>query len=124
MTLKRKQFGNHAEDVAVRFLERRGYKILHRNFRLRFGEIDIIAQDKDTLCFVEVKARTTDDLGGPLESITYFKQRKLSKLALAYLRREYKSLEVQARFDVVAIALDEQGRETVEIIKNAFEVCA
>ena len=124
MTLKRKQFGNHAEDVAVLFLERQGYKILHRNFRLRFGEIDIIAYDKDTLCFVEVKARTTDELGGPLESITYFKQRKLSKLALAYLRREYKSLEVQARFDVVAIALDEQGRETVEIIKNAFEVCA
>ena len=124
MTLQRKQFGNHAEDVAVEFLERQGYKILHRNFRLRFGEIDIIAQDKDTLCFVEVKARTTDDRGGPLEPITYFKQRKLSKLALAYLRREYKSLEVQARFDVVAIALDEQGRETVEIIKNAFEVCA
>ncbi len=122
MTLKRKQFGNQAEDLAVRFLERQGYRILQRNFRLRFGEIDIIAQDQDTLCFVEVKARTTDELGSPWESITYFKQRKLSKLALAYLRGQYKSLDVRCRFDVVAVSSHEEGRETVEVIKNAFEV--
>ena len=90
MTYERKKLGTHGEDLAVEFLKRRGYRILHRNFKLKFGEIDIVAQEGDTVCFIEVKTKTTDQMGTPFEAITSFKQRKLSKLALAYLKNQYK----------------------------------
>ncbi len=123
MTYERKKLGSHGEDLAVEFLKRRGYRILHRNFKLKFGEIDIVAQEGDTVCFIEVRTKTTDCVGTPFESITLFKQRKLSKLALAYLKNQYKSVEVRARFDVVAVVSEVGKEETVEIIQNAFDLC-
>ena len=122
MTQERKNLGSHGENLAAEFLKRRGYRILQRNFRLKFGEIDIVAQEGDTICFVEVRTKTTEEMGTPFESITSFKQRKLSKLALAYLKNQYKSVEVRARFDVVAVVAQEGKEEKVELIKNAFEV--
>ena len=122
MTHERKNLGSHGEDLAVEFLKRQGYRILHRNFKLKFGEIDIVAQEGDTVCFVEVRTKTGDDMGTPFESVTPAKQRKLSKLALAYLKNQYKSIEVRARFDVVAVVSQDGREEKVEVIKNAFEV--
>lgn len=122
MTQERKRLGFHGEDLAVKFLKRHGYRILHRNFKLKFGEIDIIAQEGDTVCFIEVRTKTTDERGTPFESITPFKQRKLSKLALAYLKGQYKSVDVRARFDVMAVVSKDGKEEKVEIIQNAFEL--
>ena len=122
MTQERKRLGSHGEDLAVEFLKRQGYQILQRNFKLKFGEIDIIAQEGDTICFIEVRTKTGNEMGTPFESITPSKQRKLSKLALAYLKNQYKSVEVRARFDVVAVVAENGKEEKIEIIKNAFEV--
>ena len=122
MTYERKKLGSHGEDLAVEFLKRRGYRILHRNFKLKFGEIDIVAQEGDTVCFIEVRTKTTDQMGTPFESITPFKQRKLSKLALAYLKNQYKSVEVRARFDVVAVVSQDGKEEKIEIVQNAFDL--
>lgn len=115
--------GKSAEDRAADFLKRRGYRIIQRNVRLKFGEIDCVAREGDTLCFIEVKARTSDDFGSALESINSFKQRKLSKLALAYLKKYYHSVDIKSRFDVVAVTPNEQGDDEIEVIKNAFDFC-
>jgi len=115
------QFGRRGEDAAVSFLEKHGYKILERNFRNRLGEIDIIARDGRTICFIEVKARSTRDRGSPLEAITPLKQHKLSQMALFYLKQ--KSLtNAPARFDVISIQLDPQGHQAVSLLKNAFDL--
>ena len=123
MTNEKIILGKSAEDLAADFLKRQGYRIVERNVRLGFGEIDLVAWDADTLCFVEVRARTTIELGHPLESVTYRKQRKLSKLALAYLKKRYQDIDRKARFDVVGIVPNEQGGTSVEVVKNAFDFC-
>lgn len=120
MTFQRRHLGISGEDLAVEYLQQNGYKILERNFRSRLGEIDIVARDKDTLCFVEVKTRTSIEQGHPFESVSFFKQRKLARMALSYLK--YKNfLDSPARFDVIAILFDEKGGKKIELIQNAFE---
>jgi putative endonuclease len=84
------------------------------------GEMDIIAREKDTLAFIEVKTRTTTEFGPPQLAVTSSKQRQLSKVALNYLK-EKKLEDVKARFDVVAILLVQKGEE-IELIKDAFEL--
>src|SRR6266446_2987638 len=79
--------GARGEKLACRFLRRNGYKILYRNFRGRSGgEIDIVCRDHDTLVFVEVKTRTREDFGRPLEAVGRDKQRRISRGGLAWLR--------------------------------------
>lgn len=112
--------GRRGEEEAVKFLSRKGYKILERNYRCTLGEVDIIARDGDILVFAEVKSRRSDAYGDPLESITLEKKRRISLVALHYI--QHKKLHgVPARFDVVAIRM---GNETVELdlIKDAFEL--
>ncbi len=123
MTKERIVLGKNAEDLAVDFLKRQGYRIIERNFRSRFGEIDAIAQDGDTLCFVEVKSRTTTEQGTPSEAVTFFKQRRLSKLALVYLKKRCGTLERKARFDVVSVLFEDHEKPVIEVMKNAFELC-
>src|SRR3989344_5394776 len=77
-------FGNYGEDLAIKYLKNLGYKILERNFRIRGGEIDIVAKDGDYLVFVEVKARWSHEYGLPVESITPWKIKALLKTALFY----------------------------------------
>ncbi|MCK4881465.1 MAG: YraN family protein, partial [Candidatus Omnitrophica bacterium] len=101
MTTQRTQLGQAGEDAAVAFLEREGYQILRRNFRNKFGEIDIIAKDRDTVCFVEVKTRTSEAYGSPFESVTKSKQRKIIYVALSYLNAQGRE-EANVRFDVVS----------------------
>jgi len=117
---KNLDFGKAAEIAAVKFLEARGYKILRRNYKTKFSEIDIIAKDKNVLCFVEVKARHSDKFGQPSEAISQNKQRQISKAAICYLK-ETNALGRPARFDVVTL-LYARDLPAVDLIKNAFEL--
>ncbi len=96
------ELGKWGEDRAARFLISRGMKVLERNVELPPGEIDLVARDRDTLVFVEVKTRTEADFGGPLMAITPAKRRKLVTLAKSYLARRRVG-EVPCRFDVVGV---------------------
>ena len=120
MLNKRQQFGKESESLAVRYLKKNGYKILEQNYRNKLGEIDIIAKEKGTLVFVEVKARKTHVFGNPKWAVTPTKQRKISMVALYYLKAT-KQIHVKARFDVVALISAEDNPQ-IEIIKNAFEL--
>jgi len=112
--------GARGESLAVKALKEKGYRILEKNYRCKLGEIDIIAKDDGVLAFVEVKARRTDRFGDPKLAVTPRKQRKISMVALEYLKKTGQIGE-RARFDVVAIRLW-PGRPNIEIIKNAFEL--
>jgi putative endonuclease len=120
MLNKRQQFGKESESLAVRYLKKNGYKILEQNYRNKLGEIDIIAKEKGTLVFVEVKARKTHVFGNPKWAVTPKKQRKISMVALYYLKAT-KQIHVKARFDVIALSLAKDNPQ-IEIIKNAFEL--
>lgn len=109
--------GKRGEEQAVQFLRRRGYKILERNYRLKeFGEIDIIAREKDTICFMEVKTRTTASFGEPYEAVNKNKQFKLSMLALAYLKAK-NLMQKSARLDIISIS-----NEGIQLFENAFSL--
>lgn len=117
----KQKFGKFGEDLAVRFLKKQGYRILQQNFRCRFGEIDIIAKDRDVLVFIEVKSRRTDAFGHPKTAVTRAKQEKISKTALHYLQL-HPETDCRARFDVVTVNAASAGKPDVEIIKNAFDL--
>lgn len=110
--------GLQGEKLAGSYLRKQGYRILEQNYRCRFGEIDLIAWDGNTMVFIEVKTRTTTDYGLPQEAVNREKQRRLSRLATYYLM-SHNLTEVDCRFDVVAIILSENGNK-VEVIKDAF----
>ena len=112
--------GIKAEEKAEAFLKNNGYKILERNYKTKLGEIDIIAKDKESLCFVEVKCRSSNRFGSGFEAVSGLKQRQISKTALGYLK-ENNLLDKKARFDVVS--LDYSGSPgKIELIKDAFEL--
>ena len=121
MTQERLSLGKKGEELAISQLKALKYKILERNFKCPLGEIDIIARDKNTLVFVEVKTRATRDFGGPAAAVDGRKQRQLSKVALTYLNQK-KLSGVPARFDVVAVELIPPFPQ-IEVIRNAFELC-
>jgi putative endonuclease len=114
MTLERQQLGLLGEDLAARALAARGYAILERRYRTRYGEIDIVAEDGETLVFVEVRARATDEFGCAAESVTEAKRRRVTAMAVEYLAR-HRVTNRPCRFDVVAIdaALSEEPQITV-----------
>jgi putative endonuclease len=106
--------------VALRFLKKNGYKIIEKNYVCKMGEMDIIAREKDTLVFVEVKTRTSMAFGPPQLAVNSTKQMQLSKVALYFLK-EKRLDDIKARFDVVAILLRPKGEE-IELIKDAFDL--
>lgn len=112
--------GKLGEDAAVDLLKKNGYKILVRNYKTKLGEIDIVAKDKDTVCFIEVKTRKSDRFGLPTEAILSSKQRQIAKAALIFLK-ENNLLEKRARFDVVSI-MQAKNKPKLDLIKNAFEL--
>ena len=87
MTGYNKESGRNGEDLAVDFLIQKGYRILQRNFRFEHGEIDIVADDRGVLVFVEVKARRTKQFGEPEEAVSIRKRKQIRKTALGYLFR-------------------------------------
>ena len=117
---KIEKLGSKGEDLAASFLEDKGYCILERNYRVKIGEIDIVAKNNDTYCFVEVKTRKTQSHGSALEAIADYKQRKLSKIALWYLQSK-NLFDVKVRFDVVAIQIREGEPPEISLIKDAFD---
>ncbi len=116
-----KQLGNSGEEMAIQFLKQNGYHVLEKNYRTSFGEIDIIAEDRDTICFVEVKTRASVFLSSPFEAVSETKQRKLSQMAFEYLRKK-NQMECRARFDAIAILFSAGENVRIELVKNAFEV--
>jgi len=120
MTIERQNLGRLGEEIAVRELERRGYAILARRYRTRYGEIDIVARDGDTTVFVEVKAKVTGEFGTAAEAVTPWKQRRLARMATDYLARHDLALG-PCRFDVVAIDGAGGPFETITVFPNAFE---
>jgi putative endonuclease len=120
MMTGKKELGKKGEDLALRFLKKRGYRIIEQNYVCKMGEMDLIAKEKDTLVFIEVKTRTSMDFGPPQLAVTSWKQRQLSKVALYFLK-EKKIEDVKARFDVVAVLLPPGGEE-IELIRDAFDL--
>lgn len=112
--------GKLGEQAAIKLLKDLGYRILRRNYKTKLGEIDIIAKDKDTFTFIEVKTRRTDRYGLPQESIKPPKQRQISKVALGFLK-ENNLLEKKARFDVVSVTYF-GGMPKLDLIRDAFEL--
>jgi putative endonuclease len=120
MPSKDQLFGRESESTAVIHLKKHGYKIIEQNYRTLLGEIDIIAKEKNTIVFVEVKARKSARYGNPKCSITQKKKRKISMVALYFLKVTNQSGK-KARFDVVSISSGGTNPE-IEIIKNAFDL--
>jgi putative endonuclease len=116
----RAERGRRAEERAARYLSRHGYRIRDRSFRTRVGEIDLIAEQGDCLVFVEVRFRSRDDFGGPEESVTPQKQRRIARTALLYLQRKG-LMDRVCRFDVVAVRPESSGKLSVRHIPNAFQ---
>jgi putative endonuclease len=117
----RRTLGQRGENEAARYLKRLGYRILARGRRLASGELDLVVLDGRTIVFVEVKTRTSQDVGHPAEAVDANKQRRLTRLAVTFMKR-HGLLEYPSRFDVVAITWPEgRGRPQIEHFKNAFD---
>jgi putative endonuclease len=119
--MDRPTLGRIGEAAAAAALAARGYVILRRNVRTRWGELDLVAALGREIVFIEVKTRTSDRCGRPLESIPPAKQRRLVRLALAFLQA--RGLHRRScRFDAVGVTLSPSGRVIeVEIVPYAFE---
>lgn len=114
------KIGNAGETAVCKYLVRRGYKILDRNFKTRFGEIDIIAQKKEIVAFVEVKTRKENTLVSGVDAVGFKKQQRILAAAKEYYRKCGNSL--QPRFDVAEVT--DSGklifRFKINYIENAF----
>ena len=112
--------GLRYEDRARNFLERRGLTCVARNFRSRFGEIDLIMRDRQTLCFVEVKYRQSLGFGGAAHAITASQQKRIIQTALAYLASQPNRSDPPLRFDALLIQREADGNESFDWIQSAF----
>ena len=112
--MNKRQIGSIGEDMAVEFLKSRGVKILERNYQNRFGEIDIIGMEDNTLLFIEVKYRKNESFGYPLEAVGFAKREKIRKMARIFLN-ENRYYRYNIRFDCIGII----GSQ-IEWIKGAF----
>jgi putative endonuclease len=114
--------GALGEKLAGKFLRKKGYKILYRNFRGHSGgEIDIVARDADTLVFVEVKTRGGEAFGRPVAAVDREKRRRIARGGLAWLRM-LDNPEILFRFDVVEIVVADNAKPRLELIRNAFQL--
>jgi putative endonuclease len=116
--MNRKTTGNHAEQLACGFLQRKGLQLLARNYRCRRGEIDIIMRDGDSLVFVEVRYRQRTAFGTAAETVSTIKQARIIHCANCYLT-QHRAWNEPARFDVVCIEGGPQQRR-IEWLQNAF----
>ena len=117
----RHALGARAERHAARLLEAAGLRVVERNVRLTGGEIDLVCRERDTLVFVEVKTRTREDFGRPLEAVNREKQRRISLGGLAWLRL-LGDPDILFRFDVVEVVIAEGTDPRLELIRNAFQL--
>jgi putative endonuclease len=118
--MDRQEVGKLGERAAQTFLKKRGYRIRETGFRCRHGEIDIVAQKKDWLVFVEVRTKSNLNFGAPEESITQAKKERLVASALTYATT-HQNIPSLWRIDVVAIELDDKGKPSrIDHIENAI----
>ena len=115
----RKGYGDEGEEAAVRFLEARGYRVRERNYSCRHGELDVVAEHGDTVCFVEVRMRSTAVWGDPAHTVSFAKQRRVVKSALHYLLTQ-RLRDRMIRFDVISV-VGRGERATVEHLPGAFD---
>jgi putative endonuclease len=111
--------GRVGEERAVEWLRREGYRIVERNVTTKAGEIDVVARDGETLCFIEVKARSSGVYGPAVEAVTVKKMRKLARAASLYLVRH--PTDAPCRFDVLGMDLDDGGWRFT-LVRDAFSV--
>ncbi|MEW6520903.1 MAG: YraN family protein [Thermodesulfobacteriota bacterium] len=121
MSRQRQSLGKEGEEIARRYLEKRGYTIVTANYRTRHGEIDLIARDGATLVFIEVKTRTQEKFGSPFAALTARKCTNMARVALHYLITHGGTAQ-PARFDVVSVRPGETME--VELVQNAFDLSA
>lgn len=116
--INKRSVGNKYEKLVSDYLEKQGYYIKERNFRCRFGEIDIIAKKDSYLVFIEVKYRSTGKYGVPQEAVDHCKQKRISNAASFYLYKYHYPMDTPVRFDVAAVS---EG--AIVIVENAFDYC-
>lgn len=115
------QLGERGEALAWNFLRKRGYKLLEKNFRTRFGEVDVIARKDGYFVFIEVKTRRDERFGTPAEAVDRRKRQRLTRVAQAYLQA--RGLENRpARFDVLSVTWDGVGEAGLSLLEDAFQV--
>jgi putative endonuclease len=119
MSRARQSMGTLGEQAACSALEAQGYQVLHRNYRVRGGELDIVCEQDGTLVFCEVKTRTSAQFGLPEEAVTHTKRRRLRRLALEYLQREGRRA-LALRFDVIAVHVANGSVGELRHIVSAF----
>jgi len=114
-TNSRMRLGRQGEEIAAQYLRNKGYDIVERNFRAERGEIDIIARDRETLVFVEVKSARSRTFGNPEDRVDLRKQRQIGKVASAYLL-EKDAEDSDCRFDVIAVQFHQSGHTVNHLI--------
>jgi len=113
------EFGKSGEETAARYLKNKKFRIVKRNFRFLKGEIDIIAYDRETLVFIEVKARKSKEFGLPEESVTPSKQRQIKRVAKGFLVKNNLH-DVECRFDVLSLSFNEKNGYQINHLQDAF----
>lgn len=116
--LLKKEIGDLGENAAAKYLKKNGYKILGRNYRKKYGEIDIIAEKDDSIAFVEVKTRKNDDFGRPCEFVDKRKQERIKKTALSYICE--KGYDAGFTFDVIEVYGENGKVREINHIIGAF----
>jgi putative endonuclease len=119
MVISPHKLGKMGEEISQKYLQKKKFRIVAKGYRLYRGEIDLIAYDRNTLVFVEVKTRSRETLGLPEESVNIRKQRQIRKIAEGYLALNSLD-EVECRFDVISLIFDENGSYTISHFKDAF----
>jgi putative endonuclease len=115
-----REIGTYGENIAIEYLLNKGYKFIAKNFRSKFGEIDIIVKEKDCICFVEVKTRYNKNFGFPSQSVSYNKQRRIKKTSLLFVNKE-KLFNLNLRYDVVEVYLNyNDDSYIINHLENAF----
>jgi len=111
-------YGFKQENIALKFLKKRGLKLIEQNYNTKLGEVDLIMREGNTIIFIEVRYRRSSAYGSACESVTYYKQQKIIKASTVYLQRNNLYDRVNIRFDIIAISSD--SIHPIEWVKNAF----
>lgn len=115
-----KDIGNYGEDISYDFLKKQGYFVLSRNFRTKYGEIDIICKKNDLIIFIEIKSRYNYNHGSPIEAITYSKQMQIIKLCKFYIYTN-NLIKYNVRFDVIEVFFNmDNNLHSINHITDAF----
>ncbi|MFI4877700.1 MAG: YraN family protein [Steroidobacterales bacterium] len=123
MLTSRQESGRRAEELATQFLCNHGLRIIERNYRRRFGELDIIARGPDVLVVAEVRSRASAAFGGAAASVGWRKRQRITRTATALLQQHHEFARLPVRFDVLIVS-DPLGPEPrIEWLQHAFEAC-